>query len=542
MYKFRTLSLSLLIAAVFSGCNDKDNPDNNGEDKIAVTSVLLNSNTATVEVGKTITLVATVQPDNADNKGLTWSSTSLSVATVADGVVTGVSTGTTTITVTTSDGSKTANCVVMVINETLDENPAISVENEEALIQTIFADGTDGKSDLTFVTTGAWTSSAGLSSWISIYPDHGNEAGTYTVSIGLDPNSTGEERMTTIKITCNGEDITITVTQMATKEDGTPYDPNEHWIPQKGDVYVAGTSLDQAKLWKNGVEFDLVRGDARSVFVSGNNVYVAGHRDNRARLWKNGVLLQSLTHAIGVSVFNSVFVSGNDVYVAGHESGSQGSWVAKLWKNGEAQDFTDGIYHASANSVYISGTDVYVAGNRVYDAQGRSEAILWKNGIAQKLTEGTFRGSANSVYVSGDDVYVVGTHNWNGNDIPMLWQINDNIIEAKELVPQPNMYSSSANSVYVSGSDVYIAGTVGGVNGSIATLWINGVAHNIDGGSSAQSVFISGIDVFVVGGAYENGNSNFANLKLWKNGKVEQNLTQTDGINRANAFSVFVVE
>ena len=84
---------------------------------VAVTSVALNKNTATVTVGSTEQLIATVSPTNATNKAVSWSSSNTAVATVnSNGLVTAVSAGTATITVTTTDGAKTAQCVVTVVN------------------------------------------------------------------------------------------------------------------------------------------------------------------------------------------------------------------------------------------------------------------------------------------------------------------------------------------------------------------------------------------------------------------------------------------
>ena len=81
---------------------------------IAVTSVSLSSNSETIKVGKTVTLVPTISPSNATNKNVTWSSSNTSIATVSGGTVTGVAAGTATITVTTVSGSKTATCTVVV--------------------------------------------------------------------------------------------------------------------------------------------------------------------------------------------------------------------------------------------------------------------------------------------------------------------------------------------------------------------------------------------------------------------------------------------
>ena len=81
---------------------------------IAVTSVSLDKESATVKVGKTIALIETISPSNASNKAVTWTSSDTNVATVLNGVVSGVAAGNATITVTTVDGSKTATCAVTV--------------------------------------------------------------------------------------------------------------------------------------------------------------------------------------------------------------------------------------------------------------------------------------------------------------------------------------------------------------------------------------------------------------------------------------------
>ena len=92
---------------------------------VPVTGVTLNENTLELYTGKSETLIATVQPDNATNKAVTWSSDKPEVATVEGGTVTAVKEGEATITATATDGSNiSATCTVKVTQATYN----ISVE------------------------------------------------------------------------------------------------------------------------------------------------------------------------------------------------------------------------------------------------------------------------------------------------------------------------------------------------------------------------------------------------------------------------------
>lgn len=91
---------------------------------VAVTGVSLNKNSTTLTVGGTETLTATVSPDGATDKTVTWSSDNTSVATVdANGKVTAASAGTANITATATNGTddtsddKQATCTVTVTAE-----------------------------------------------------------------------------------------------------------------------------------------------------------------------------------------------------------------------------------------------------------------------------------------------------------------------------------------------------------------------------------------------------------------------------------------
>lgn len=128
---------------------------------IEAQSVSLDITEATLTVGEILILTATVEPKDATDKTVTWTSSAPEVAAVENGVVTALSFGTAVITATTANGLK-ATCVIEVKKEpeiiyatsiTIDQT---SVEAEPGtvftLIATVLPEDTTDK-------TVAWTSS-----------------------------------------------------------------------------------------------------------------------------------------------------------------------------------------------------------------------------------------------------------------------------------------------------------------------------------------------------------------------------------------------
>ncbi len=86
----------------------------------AVTGVTLTPSSANLTVGETQQLTASVQPSNASNTNVSWSTSNSSIVTVnSSGLITAVSPGTATVTVTTADGGFTDNCNVTVSPNTI---------------------------------------------------------------------------------------------------------------------------------------------------------------------------------------------------------------------------------------------------------------------------------------------------------------------------------------------------------------------------------------------------------------------------------------
>lgn len=85
------------------------------KDPVLVTGITLSQKTATGNVGATKQITATIEPENADDKTVTWSSSNESVTTVdSNGLITFVAEGTATITAKTSVEGVEATVAVTV--------------------------------------------------------------------------------------------------------------------------------------------------------------------------------------------------------------------------------------------------------------------------------------------------------------------------------------------------------------------------------------------------------------------------------------------
>ena len=86
---------------------------------IHVASVSLSENSLSLHIGESKELTASVLPDNADDKRVTWSSDNEEVATVENGKVTAKQAGKAKITATSVDGGKNATCDVEVLEDVI---------------------------------------------------------------------------------------------------------------------------------------------------------------------------------------------------------------------------------------------------------------------------------------------------------------------------------------------------------------------------------------------------------------------------------------
>jgi len=106
--KFFYLAAAAIVSFIVLFACNKNN-------YVFVENVVLSSSAVSLNVGEQIQLTAIVEPADADDPSVTWTSSNPSVAEVDNnGVVRGIASGPATVTVTTVDGEKTATCAVTV--------------------------------------------------------------------------------------------------------------------------------------------------------------------------------------------------------------------------------------------------------------------------------------------------------------------------------------------------------------------------------------------------------------------------------------------
>ncbi|MBQ8982741.1 MAG: Ig-like domain-containing protein, partial [Lachnospiraceae bacterium] len=198
--------------------------------KQLATKITLNKSTASLNVGKTLTLSPTITPTDTSNKSVTWKSSNTKIATVSSkGVVTAKKAGTVTITCTTADGSKkSATCKITVKQPvtkiTLNTTSATIDAGDTITLSATIAPKTAANPSVTWKssnTTVATVNSRGVVTAL--------KAGTTTITCTA---ADGSKVTASCKITV--EEFTQTqkyVIRLYEKCLGRKYDPSglEHW-------------------------------------------------------------------------------------------------------------------------------------------------------------------------------------------------------------------------------------------------------------------------------------------------------------------------
>jgi len=216
---------------------------------VPVTGVTLNKSTTALAVDATETLTATLAPADPTTKTVSWTSSDSNIATVSDGKITGLKAGTAKITVTTTDGSKTATCDVTVSAKTVASTAIVLSPTSQTLAVTKTQQLTATLTPTDSTDTITWKSSDAAVATVS---DKGLvtavKAGTATITATTTSGKTATAAITvssTLAVTLDKTTVTIkkgaTTTLIPTPAGFTATKPTYTWATSNKDIATVGT-------------------------------------------------------------------------------------------------------------------------------------------------------------------------------------------------------------------------------------------------------------------------------------------------------------
>lgn len=314
---------------------------------LKATGISIDRTEATLERDATLQLTATVTPDDADDRTVTWSSADSGIARVdGAGLVTAVSVGTTTITVTTGDGTGlTASCTVTVTPKivqsiTMDEE-ALNLERGETTRLTVIVTPQDA--DDVSVT---WYSN---NSGVATVDDGGRvtaiEVGTAVITATTNDGSGLSAKCTVTVTPKEVDDISINK-EILKMEIGD--------IEQLTVVISPADADDKTVTWRSA--------DAEVASVNSDGVVIAR---------KAGETTITATASNGLTVECQVEVTDpNGIYSPNADDVKVMTQKDKIIVEGLPAGWYYSVHDMSGRTVYIgSDTEVPVTGGNVYVVQ-----------------------------------------------------------------------------------------------------------------------------------------------------------------------------
>jgi uncharacterized protein YjdB len=402
---------------------------------IPVTGVSLKSKMA-IPLNRAVTLTAKIEPADAYNKTLSWTSSNTNIVAVdsVSGLMRAKARGAAEITAKTQDGGYEATCSISVVNvymaggSLLFNRPQVLINDEyvRLLSQDQISGGMQGMVESMFITDAG-------DIYVSGWRRQGESGEADKIAMVWKNGGFYQDLLNTSNLNFNIYDLTVPSIAMS-----------------GGDVYAAGycfsedRTLDWPKLWKNGEEQDveaMTRGRAYSLAPSNDGVYMTGSTyvpnasgpGQDAIVWKNGQIDKVLKR-LGVygNAGRAIAVSGNDVYVAGTSydydfANGRASHYCALWKNDEAprslsvwNPVPGWMYsEIKPNCIFVDGADVYVGGALMLQPDPPVGfawlfPVIWKNDAIYYLgapgTDNDVMGEVYSIYVVDDTVFAAGAY------------------------------------------------------------------------------------------------------------------------------------
>ena len=252
-----------------------------------VESVSLDKTSLELTEGDEATLTATIKPDNASNKQVSWKSEDETIATVSDGKVKAIKSGNTTITVTTSDGNKTASCSI-IVNEKIYHVESISLNrtslelmegDEFTLVATIAPSNADNQKVI-------WTSSDNAVASVDGGKVKALKQGSTTITAKTDDGG----KTATCELTVLGRYVDLGLSVMWATCNLGASSPEEYGLYyQWGDTQGWGSDSSDGKnffwddyKWCNGSTKTLTKYNTKSEYGTVDNKTVLDKEDDAA--------------------------------------------------------------------------------------------------------------------------------------------------------------------------------------------------------------------------------------------------------------------
>jgi hypothetical protein len=432
MKNFRKTITSLLMTAAIISCSSNDDPAPPEPTTVAVTGVTLNTPTLSLVRGRTETLTATVAPENATNKNVSWTTSNAQVATVSNGTVTAVAIGTATITVTTADGNRTAACALTVTNPEYDVYVAGTIMNSG-----------------------------------NAFPAYWKNGAVTQLNIG----SALSGSIRDIAVTPNGDVHILSIE-----------------LVQEG----VSTYNIYSKYWKNGTatQIGVVNEAALKMDVAGNDVHIVGYGfvNNMAvpKYWKNGVDQNlgsgSLTNVMPTDI--SVF--GGKYYICGVAGIIAGTEKSVIWNNSTTPtEFVydpgqgEQVYFTVLNSIFAYGDNQYnLGGYSEYQSNVRKRDAFINSSARVGIPDD--ESTITAVYAYDDKLYGAGYLKLpNGGPFAAFMMK----LQSPMLTLSTN--NAQANCIFVNETGEYVGGNENGV----AVYWKDGVKQSLSGAGNGSDVF-----------------------------------------------------
>jgi len=341
----------LVAAAIVltTGCKKDD-------DTVKVISVSLDRETLGLVLGHATyneaTLNATINPTDATNKKLSWTSSDASIASVSNGVVTAVRLGgPVTITVTTEDGGHTATCAVTVTENIVDVT-GVTIEVEGGGEFEVEEDAT--------ITLKAVVTPSNATRPSITWGSSNDDIATVNVNTGV---VTGKTRNETVTISVS---VSTPGGGQASKScDVKVLSPGVLNQPSAADIWYVYAKLT----WKDGFDVDSISvtgTDAGSTYdvgtklseaaleaLSFNRTGLEPDKNYRATIYFNKVAYNSFNFKTPAIPLDGVInVPGGDDFSSFFNNYAQKGWIFNL--AGGGAEYSVGRLRIS-NSVTIKG-------------------------------------------------------------------------------------------------------------------------------------------------------------------------------------------